>query len=162
MSDFIDSVLLTSNAHPYTVGLLIFTLALFVSFSLAAFTMTGLLHSDEYYDDCEDPIFIHDEVRPLLDHVHNNNNNVNNNNNNDYQQDPLRDFPRGRYVSRTVSAKRAKKQEANRNTLRRLLERDWMESSYGTVKAVGKSRGSRVGEKRKVVGREEGVEESEW
>lgn len=100
--------------------------------------MTGLLDHSEYDCDCEDPIFIHDEVRPLLDRS---------------MQDPLRDFPYGRYVSRTVSAKRARKQEVNRDRLRRLLERDWRESSYGTVEKVG--RGPRVGEKRKVGGGEE-------
>ncbi len=50
-------------------------------------------------------------------------------------------------MTRTVSAKRAKKQGVNRAALRRLLEADWAESSYGTVRVgPGGGRGRRVRE----------------
>lgn len=111
--------------------------------------MTGL----HYECDCEEngPIFIDQETRPLLD-----------------SQDPLKDYPYGRYVTRTVSAKRAKKQSVNRAILRQMLEVDWAESSYGTITAA-----PRVGEKRKMrddgMGRgkrirmeESSEEDSEW
>ena len=113
--------------------------------------MTGLHY--EYECDCEEnsPIFTDQETRPLLD-----------------SQDPLKDYPYGRYVTRTVSAKRAKKQSVNRAILRQMLEVDWAESSYGTITAA-----PRVGEKRKM--RDEGLgrgkrirmeesseEDSEW
>ncbi len=53
-------------------------------------------------------------------------------------------------MTRSVSAKRARKQSAHRALLRQMLEADWAESSYGTNLA-----GPRVGEKRKM--RNEGV-----
>lgn len=95
--------------------------------------MTGL----HYEYDCEDhsPIFINQETRPLLD-----------------SQDPLKDYPHGRYVTRSVSVKRAKMQSSKRALLRRMLEADWAESSYGTVAVAG----SKVGEKRKMRGEGEG------
>lgn len=149
MSDFINSVILTTNTHPYTFGLVIFILALFAAFALVVVSMTGL----HYECDCEEasPIFIDQETRPLLD-----------------SRDPLKDYPYGRYVTRTVSAKRAKKQSVKRAILRQMLEADWAESSYGTITAA-----PRVGEKRKM--RDEGTgrgkrirmeesseEDSEW
>lgn len=127
MSTFINSILLTSNTHPYIIGLTLFTLALFLSLALIAASLTNL-HT-EYDPENHTPIFINEEFRPLLLE----------------KQDPLKDYPCGRFVTRTVSAKRAKKQAVNRAVLRKLLEADWAESEYGSI-----ARGPRVGEKRKM------------
>ncbi|CAF9924245.1 MAG: hypothetical protein ALECFALPRED_002716, partial [Alectoria fallacina] len=131
MSNFLNSIILTTNTHPVILGLTVFTLAFFVSSTLIAASLTYL--HDDY--DCEDhlPIFISQETRPLLD-----------------GQDPFKDYPYGRSVTRTVSARRARMQSAKRAFLRRALKADWADSSYGTIAA-----GPRVGEKRRM--RDEGV-----
>lgn len=149
MSDLIDSILLTTNTHPIILGLTLFTIALFLSFTLIVLSITAL-HSDPY--DCEDnndpnPVFLTGEIRPLLLA--------------DGWQDPLKDYPHGRHV---ISAQRAKKQGVDRALLRGVLEADLAGSSYGSISAAG---GPRVGEKRRM--RDEGcgrrkrvrVEESE-
>lgn len=145
MSTFIESLLLTSNPHPYLIGLLILTpLAIFLAFSLFGLGFVGLGSS---YHDCEDDaIFIHDETRPLLPHRNDKSDGY------DSHQDPLKDYPYGKFVTRSVSAKRVRRQEVNRAVLRKLLERDWRESSY-SYGGVG-GRGPRVGEKRKKTGAE--------
>lgn len=55
-------------------------------------------------------------------------------------------------MTRSVSVKRAKMQSAKRAVLRRMLEADWAESSYGTVNVAG----PKVGEKRKMGGEGKG------
>ena len=145
MSTLLNSVLLTSHTHPYLTALTLITLSLLLLLLLllAATLTLPLLHPPfssseyEYISDSEnrsDPIFIADETRPLLLAGRRNQEQ-------EQYQDPLKDYPCGRFVTRTVSAKRARRQERNRRVLRRLLERDWVESSYG---GVGK-RGKRVG-----------------
>ncbi len=151
MSDFINSVILTTNTHPYALGLTILIAAFFLTYAILVVSLTG----DHYEYDYEDnsPIFITEETRPLLE-----------------SQDPLKDYPRGKYITRSVSAKRARKQSARRALLRQMLEADWVESSYGTNLA-----GPRVGEKRKmrnesvervkrvrVEGSSEGDDDSQW
>ena len=131
MSTLLNSVLLTSHTHPYLTALTLITLITLLLFLLLLLAATlTLLHPPfssseyEYISDSEnrsDPIFIADETRPLLLAGQ------------EPYQDPLKDYPHGRFVTRTVSAKRARRQERNRRVLRRLLERDWVESSYGGV-----------------------------
>ena len=157
MSTLLNSVLLTSTTHPYLTALTLITLTLLLLFLLllAATLTLPLLHPPfssseyEYISDCEnrsDPIFIADETRPLLLAGQG------------PYQDPLKDYPHGRFVTRTVSAKRARRQERNRRVLRRLLERDWVESSYGGVGKRGEGRGKRGG----VLERGEGEGEEGW
>ena len=152
MSNLMDSVILTTNTHPYILGLAIFTVAVFASLTLVAASITNL----HYECDCEDysPIFLTRETRPLFD-------GQDQDPLKDYPygryatrtvsagdgQDPLKGYPYGRYVTRTVSAGRAKKQSSKRASLRPALGADWADSSYGTITA-----GPRVGEKRKTRG----------
>lgn len=116
MSSLPTSLLLATTAHPFLLLLTLLTCALFLALTLVAARMANMEH--DY--DCEDgdPIFLTDEIRPLLDGGN---------------QDPLKDYPQGRYVTRSVSKKRARRQEGKREVLRRLLEEDWAESSYGAV-----------------------------
>ena len=129
MSNLFDSLLLTSNTHPYAIGLTIFTLALFVSFTLVAASMVGL--HDEY--DCEDHhtgrAIAADETCPLLlDDA-------------GAMMDPLKDYPYGRYGTC------AKKQWPDRELLRSVQEADWDVFGYGTVPV---DKGPRAGDKRKM------------
>ena len=183
MSSLIDSILLTTPTRPFIIGLAIFTVALFAAFALEAASIANHHFESEYDEDFETnnndndntilPSFTPQETCPLL--RLDTSNCIGS-----YYQDPLKDFPHGRYdcVSPPRIAKSheraTKSQRLNGEPGRRTLQADGAGSMYGTIAGVaalngkkrkvgdeieteGKGRGKRVR-----VGRDEGEYESAW